>query len=338
MCSPAASRRRCILAFTLVELLVVIAIIGLLIGMLLPAVQASREAARLTECKNHLKQIGLATLDHHDALKAFPPARLRARIDYLENGCESTQPSWLVRIMPYLELGNAAYRWNLYGRFQDHEPSLREFVPEVFICPSRRSLSEAVIAGGIVETTVTYACSCSSQEIIELYSGAIGDYAANHGDNTGGSIGDQLSYWRGGNGTGVIISSRPRCNGFTPTNWLDKIRMKDLVDGSSHTALAGEMHIPLGRLGQFPENGPIYNGKDLHAFARIGGPGIPLARSASDLSVDITGFGSWHEGICPFVLADGSVQSVDNFIDSVVLQSLCRRDDAYEPDDPVFEF
>lgn len=338
MRSPAASRRCCPLAFTLVELLVVIAIIGAMAGLLLPAVQASREAARLVECKNHLRQIGVATLNHHDALNVFPPARLRAQNDYSEYACDSTQASWLVRIMPYLEQENAAQQWNLYGRFEDHEASMREFVPEAFICPSRRSLSEAVISGGLFESQVFFSCGCSSLETVELISGAVGDYGANHGDYTGGSYGEELAYWRGGNGTGVVISSRPRCNGDTPTNWVDKIRMKDLIDGASNTALAGEMHIPLGRLANYPENGPMYNGKDLPAFARIGGHGIPLARSADDETNHVIGFGSWHEGICPFVLADGSVRSVDNFIDSEVLQSLCRREDAYEIDYSQFLF
>jgi prepilin-type N-terminal cleavage/methylation domain-containing protein len=78
--------------FTLVELLVVIAIIGILVAMLLPAVQAAREAARRSQCTNNLKQLSLAMLTYHQAVGKFPPP-----------GISSNQVSWLVLILPYLE-------------------------------------------------------------------------------------------------------------------------------------------------------------------------------------------------------------------------------------------
>ena len=140
-------------------------------------------------------------------------------------------------------------------------------------------------------------------------------------------------YWRGGNGTGIIISSRPKCDAGKPFDWADRINLRQVVDGASKTALAGEMHIPEGRLAQVPENGPLYNGKDLMAFARIGGPGAPIARGADDRNLEVIGFGSWHPGGCPFVLADGSVRMVENQIDTVVLGFLCNRADGeFGPD------
>lgn len=88
----------------------------------------------------------------------------------------------------------------------------------------------------------------------------------------------------------------------------------------------------MGRFAQVPENGPIYNGRDLTAFARIGGPGAPLARGAAD-NVEVIGFGSWHSGGCPFVLVDGSVRIVDPHVDTVVLGFLCHRADGeHRPD------
>jgi prepilin-type N-terminal cleavage/methylation domain-containing protein len=321
---PARSR-----AFTLVELLVVIAIIGVLIALLIPAVQAARESARATQCRNHLRQIGLATLLFHESHQAFPPARLQSR-DPDTYVCETTQPTWLVRILPYLEESSQYSRWNLYAPFEHHPREVREFIPAVYVCPTRRSIDQALANAGAVEQTVTYPCGCSGTILIDLISGAVGDYAGNHGDYTGGSKGEITDYYLGGNGTGVIISSRPICRGELPSGWLDKVRHKDLLDGASKTFLAGEMHVPAGRLAEVPENGPIYNGVDLPAFARIGGPGIALARGPEDVSVPIIGFGSWHAGVCPFVFADGSVRSIDNYIDPQLLRVHCHRDDGGE--------
>ena len=317
--------------FTLVELLVVIAIIGVLVGLLLPAVQAARESARLAECQNHLRQIGLATLNFEHAKQAFPPARLRAREFYGPNDCAETEPSWMVRILPFVEQAVTYSKWNIYKPYDDHDLDTRNFIPSHFVCPSRRSVEEARVDSGVVEQNITYGCGCSGTEIIELTGGAVGDYAGNHGDYTGGSDDWLYAYWRGGNGMGVIISSEPVCKENKPADWLNKLRHKHLVDGASNTALAGEMHVPQGRLAQVPENGPLYNGKDLPAFARIGGPGVPLARGPDDTTIPIIGFGSWHPGVCPFVFADGSARSIDNFVDDRILQQICRRDDAALP-------
>ncbi len=322
---PTAAR-----AFTLVELLVVIAIMGGLVAMLLPAVQMARETARLAQCKNQLKQIGLATQLHHDSLQLFPPARLRARFDFYDNACETNQATWIVRIMPFLEESHSASQWDLYADYESHAPAIREQVMSTFLCPTRRGPEEAVVGSGNVDFEVTYPCGCNSGEVIKLISGAVGDYGGNHGDFTGKSWGDEFSYWRGGNGTGVIISSRPRCGADGPIDWIDKIKMKDILDGVSKTALAGEMHIPMGRLAKYPENGPMYNGRDLAASARIGDESVPIARGPDDTSIDIVGFGSWHPGVCPFVMADGSVRVVDNFMDAVTLKSMCRRDEDYD--------
>jgi prepilin-type N-terminal cleavage/methylation domain-containing protein len=321
--------------FTLVELLVVIAIIGVLIGLLLPAVQAAREAARLAHCQNNLRQIGVGALLHLDSASTFPPARLRARAVYWSESvywadaesCDTTEPSWLVRILPYVEEGPAAKQWDVYLPFESHPAELREAAPTIYSCPSRRAPEEAVIPSQSVVKRVTYGCGCGGDERIDLMGGAVGDYGGNHGDFTGGSYGLDTDYWRGGNGTGVVISSRPLCRHGKPVDWQDKIRAKHLVDGASNTFLAGEMHVPAGRLAEVPENGPIYNGQDVVAFARIGGPSIPLARGPEDNVASSMGFGSWHPGLCPFVLADGSVRSVDNLIDTLALQALCHRFD-----------
>ena len=112
---PAAARAGG--AFTLVELLVVIAIIGILVAMLLPAVQAAREAARRSECKNNLKQLGLALLGYESNFGAFPPSGTwKAGIDIDLPNNPNVGYSWVVLILPQIE------QMNLYNSFDFAQP------------------------------------------------------------------------------------------------------------------------------------------------------------------------------------------------------------------------
>ena len=321
--------------FTLLELLVVIAIIGILMAMAMPAVQQVRAAAQRTACLNKLRQIGLATTMFHDANRAFPPARIDPGLNPSPGmDCGKDEPSWLVRIMPYVELNTMYVDWDLTRPYSSHPADLVQRSADVFVCPSRRAAADAVAPDTTVTGTTTLPCGCGGVTNITVVGGATGDYAGNHGDPSPGATGAASDYFRGGNGTGVIISSRATCLPPLkpllpprPGRWVDRISMKNLIDGSSSTILAGELHVQPDRINQMPYNGPIYNGEDLAAFARIGGPTVPIAADPNEEPGAILGFGSWHPGTCNFVMSDGSTRPIAVYIDTETLGQLCHRAD-----------
>jgi prepilin-type N-terminal cleavage/methylation domain-containing protein len=326
MILPARRRR----AFTLIELLVVIAIIGILIGLLVPAVQKVREAAARTQCANNLKQIALATILFHDTQGAYPPARLVERPTgedppFLKAGGE--HPTWFVRILPYLEQEAAFRQWDCSLPYQNHPDAARQFVVPTYLCPSRRGVGDAVCAS-TNGPPIVLPCGCTFPGK-PIAGGATGDYAGNHGDLSPGTSGLPTDFQWGGNGTGVIISSRGYSVNNVPIRWYDKVRVHDVTDGVSNTFLIGEMHVPLGKLNQPPDNGPIYDGSRFYHMSRVGGPGVPLAQNARDdvLGMSLFAFGSWHPGICQFAFADGRVTSVQNGISTTLLERLCHRSD-----------
>ncbi len=313
--------------FTLVELLVVIAIIGILVGMLLPAVQQVREAARRASCLNKLRQIGLATLTFEASFSAMPPARLfpkKNAVPPFDVGLD--EPSWLVRILPFVEQESFYRQWDLNASYESHPDETKSQALDIFVCPSRRTLDNAQTPGGIKEVEVRAPCGCGGVFKIKVLGGATGDYAGNHGDLSPGVNGTADDYYWGGNGTGVIISSRAKLESGGK-RWIDEITMASIVDGTSNTFLAGELHVTPENLNAVPFNGPIYNGEDLAAFTRVGGPGIPIASHSTFESSAVLGFGSWHPGTCNFVRVDGSTAAVKNQTDTVTLGRLCNRKD-----------
>ena len=318
--------------FTLVELLVVIAIIGVLVGLLLPAVQAAREAARAMQCQNNLHQISLATTMFHDSFRAFPPARYQPRPDASpDRSCGGKETTWLVRIMPFMEQRVAESRWDYSKSYADHMSEVREFTLADYCCPSRRSASEAIGTGliaGSSKTWITLPCGCSIAVAGSVsVTGALGDYGGNHGDLSPGSSGLAGDFYYGGNGSGVIISSHARCDSNIPLDWTDKIRMRDITDGSSNTILVGEMHVPIGKLGKSPEDAFIFNGDNVFNSARVGGPTVPIVQNNRDEGNGLVSWGSWHPGVCHFALADGSVRGISKSIDTEALGNLCNRHD-----------
>ena len=336
------SRRKRQVGFTLVELLVTIAIVAMLVALFLPAVQAAREAARVTQCKNNLKQLGLAALQHHDALTALPPARLMPRPGDTEV-CGVGSPTWLVRILPYMEELTLYRNWDLSRPYAAHADSVRMTTVSSFFCPSRRDAGSSVLLDDVTRDFLvpvprtawgpTAWCPDCLPDIgpgpdpdpddpdgpgdrdlesisVEYKRGGLSDYAANHGDPSPGFSGLASDFVFGGNGTGTMISSRPVCQFRTVVGWRDRIRAKDIVDGMSKTFLIGESHVRQDMLGVPPIDGPAYDGNHLPSSSRIAGSGFPLARSMHD-EVPNYSFGSWHSGFCQFALCDGSVRAID---------------------------
>lgn len=316
--------------FTLVELLVVIAIIGILIAMLLPAVQSVREAARRTVCLNNLKQIGLASLNFHDAHGAFPPARVTESNQVLPIFRVEGPESWVVRILPFMEQQALFDLWDFSLSYADQAETVGSTPIQGLLCPSRHSSGNAMV----IEDTATVefsSCGCIALPA-NSDGGVVGDYAANHGNPSSGLSGQPTDWTNPGQGNGVIVTAGPvrgrngsSSNQYTGA-WQGKIRLSGITDGSSHTFLVGEMHIPYNRMNVAPYNGPVLKGLDLDGHSRVGGSGVPILSAKEDASF-LLGFGSAHPNTCNFVRADGSTGAVANELDTIVLANLCDRSD-----------
>jgi prepilin-type N-terminal cleavage/methylation domain-containing protein len=297
-------------AFTLVELLVVIAIIGVLVALLLPAIQAAREAARRTQCQSHLKQIGLAVQLFHDASRTLPPSRLPCH-----------HGTWASVIWPYLEQGTVASNWDKERSYHfQPEQNIRVQVP-LYLCPSRRSPPQLSESG-------------DARAGVSHRPGAVSDYAA--------SVGDGIQY-RGDGGNdvppgiaepnGAFRSGIGVCMGFDPDmrfqgSYKSRLSFRNVEDGLSNTILIGEKHLPAEGFGKkaFDDNS-VYN-PDFHpTFCRYGGPGSPIAGGPSEQLRQNSQFGSWHPGVCQFVLCDGSVRPITSSLNTDVLASLTNISD-----------
>jgi prepilin-type N-terminal cleavage/methylation domain-containing protein len=160
--------------FTLVELLVVITIIGILIALLLPAVQAAREAARRMQCSNNLKQLGLALHGYHNTQKCFP-----AGVTQPVQGLGGPFNTWVVRIMPYMEMGATFDRWNFshgYGGGTANYQTFRTPIPAIN-CPSDNPGPSKLTSNFWHANYV--ACFSPSGKMIEPGANVLGDTCQN---------------------------------------------------------------------------------------------------------------------------------------------------------------
>ena len=316
-------------AFTLIELLVVIAIIAILIALLLPAVQQAREAARRTECKNHLKQIGLAVHNFHDVYDGLPPLHVgRERLSF-----------WGL-ILPYMEQGNIYDRWNILAtKFNNNYDTNRvmqsdDGLVKDYFCPSRRG-PESNRKGAM--------------------QGPRGDYAvvvwfANNGN--GSYVGTDLNQRDGWWGLHDRNNSHKCFSAIRPSKvpngvaadyadgWTPRDNLMSIKDGTSNTFIVGEKHVTPAEMGRDCCNNKRVDGNIYwwtgswreYTVARQCRVDTPIAPSfdweaTGDWAARHIAFGSWHTGTCQFLLGDGAVRNVSTNISKGMFRDLCHARD-----------
>ena len=291
--------------FTLIELLVVIAIIGVLIALLLPAVQKVREAANRTQCANNLKQIGLAFHNFHDTFAQLPCSRIHQDAD-------GGWATWCVEILPFVEQQDLFQKWDLTRNYFSQASEAQAMPVKLFFCPTRRS-PQGLSVNNAEDT-------CPGV----FYPGALIDYACSSGDRRsyGGYLDDKTA-------NGAIIVGDAKLVRGVVTTWRSRTTLMSLSDGTSNTILVGEKHVRPSSFGQPLGDFAAYNGgRDVpRNAARCGGPGFPIAKDPlSDVEPERT-FGSYHPGICQFVIGDGSVRSLGVDLSPDILRLLVVRND-----------
>jgi prepilin-type N-terminal cleavage/methylation domain-containing protein len=309
--------------FTLVELLIVIAMIGILVALLLPAVQAAREAARRTQCANNLKQIGIAYHNHHDARGFFPSGGWGWHwVGDADRGTGADQPgSWAYSLLPFLEQESLHATAsdgdpNVISTLQRAETARMTQVPlPVFICPTRRP------AGLYPRVYVAPMAGGHAHNADPVSAVARADYVANAGDTK--------VFWHGGpspaNGfAGRGFAHMANSNGIS--HQRSTVRMADLLDGTSSTYMVGEKYLNPDHYATGQDIGDDHSllvGDDYDMHAWTDNPPLRDTRGFADY----WRFGSNHPGGFQVVCCDGSVKTVSFDIDARTHRYLGNRRD-----------
>ena len=339
-------RRR---GFTLVELLVVIAIIGVLVALLLPAVQAAREAARRAQCVNHIRQFAIALLSYHDGKRQFPRGGYNGWTLQPETFTGSSQQdwtndhgSWVTRILPQIEeqsiasqlpnlddpkLKDPVGNWVVTSRGGEPPPSIK-----IGRCPS-----DSYITG---EPFFNYSGS-TGPLTIPSQCGAPGSVF----DLDLASMGIKVPFIDAGFCPGSSGGDAEKCplTGLFSRVGYHKVSFKDIPDGTTSTLMLGETIVDRsGHSLDIPRLTKKYwAGNDCgtaHAgtIPSINWPVDPNQEKCSDppggkfyrLNYHVTmGFESYHPGGANFAMADASVHFVPESIDFRTFQLLGTRDD-----------
>jgi prepilin-type N-terminal cleavage/methylation domain-containing protein/prepilin-type processing-associated H-X9-DG protein len=317
-------------AFTLVELLVVITIIGILIAMLLPAVQAAREAARNMQCGNNLKQIGVALHNYHSAIGVFPPGETfivggpdpRFSVSYNGTTVQATSGhAWSAMILPYLEQQNVFVNinWSMPGWVytdalrdadQKHYNAICTSIG-AYLCPSSNATPKV---NAYPSGTTTAANPLGLIEHVGI--------AGSDRDGVASKLGVMfvdskinIAYIYDGTSNTLAVgeySGTTKCQGLNG------------IGGTSDNAVGwdlgswggGETTWPVKTIA-FPPNGPYY-----YDQANVRGECPCLVSVISRASLK-----SMHPGHINVLLCDGGVRSLDNNIDMTTYKNLADRDD-----------